>query len=218
MASSKPSFPAPSEPNLKRLGGGGGGGDRPIRAQLVVAGVALLVIIALPLYILRRPTMDAGDGQPDAGSAMSQRALIRTELDAGQPKGEVKLGRVQRVQCSAAPNRQGNEGNLCDRLPPLEQALARAIKTTIDCAPKTGKVGTINYVLTVNFSRKRLNVFPGKSGQWKGPQAKAAAKCVLKAMPEVQWDELPHRYRYYMLAIMAEYPAPDPLEVLPEFE
>jgi hypothetical protein len=184
----------------------------------VVATVALLVIIALPLYILRRPSAEVGEPDDGPAAEVSQRALIRTALDAGKPKGEVELGRVQRVQCSAAPNRQGNEGNLCDRLPALEQALGRAVRTTVECAPKTGKAGTINYVLTVNFTHKRINVFPGKSGQWKGPQAKAAAKCVLKAMPEVQWDSTPHRYRYYMIAIMASYPAPDPLEVLPEFE
>lgn len=217
MASSKPSFPAPSEPNLKRLGVGGGGGDRPIRAQLVVVSVGVLLLVAIPLYVLRKPSVSDGE-HPSASGSMAAPALIRTQLDAGTPQTEVELEPVQRVKCSAAANREGNEGNLCDRLIPLEEALARAIKSTTDCAPKTGKEGTINYVLTVNFSKNRLNVFPGASGQWKGPQAKAAAKCVLAAMPEVQWDSLPHRYRYYMMAVMARYPAPDPLEVLPEFE
>ncbi len=217
MASSKPSFPAPSEPNLKRLGVGGGGGDRPIRAQLVVISVGLLILLAVPLYVLRKPTIEGGD-EPASSGSVAAPALIRTQLDAGAPKTEVKLSTPQRVKCSASAGREGNEGNLCDRLVALEEAFARAIESTTDCAPKTGKEGTINFVLTVNFTAKRLNVFPGASGQWKGPQAKAAAKCVAGAMPEVQWDSLPHRYRYYMIAILARYPAPDPLEVLPEFE
>jgi hypothetical protein len=61
-------------------------------------------------------------------------------------------------------------------------------------------------------------VFPGASGQWKGPQAKAAAKCVENAIGEVQWDAIAHRYRYYMIGILASYPAPDPLQVAPTFE
>jgi hypothetical protein len=218
MASSKPSFPAPSEPNLKRLGVSRGGGDRPIRAQLVVAGVALLIIVALPLYILRKPSVDAETGGPDPMGSVAPRALIRSALDAGAPEVQVRLSQTERVKCSAAPNRQGNEGNLCDRLIVLEEALSRAIQSTAGCAPKTGKEGSINFVLTVDFVQKRLNIFPGASGQWKGPQAKAATKCVTAAMPEVQWDSLPHRYRYYMMAIMAHYPAPDPLDVVPEFE
>ncbi len=218
MASSKPSFPAPSEPNLKRLGvGGGGGGDRPIRAQLVVVVVGLLILVAVPLYVLRKPSI-GDEEQPASSGSVAAPALIRTQLDAGKPETKVKLSTPQREKCSAAASREGNEGNLCDRLVVLEEAFARAIQSTTDCAPKTGKEGTINFVLTVNFNRKRLNVFPGASGQWKGPQAKAAAKCVLGAMPEVQWDSLPHRYRYYMITILAKYPAPDPLEVLPEFE
>ncbi|HEX2735926.1 MAG TPA: hypothetical protein VHM70_30205 [Polyangiaceae bacterium] len=217
MASSKPSFPAPSEPNLRRLGRGGSTSDRPIRAQLVVAAVALLILVALPLYVLRRPT---GDSSPvaTAASATGKHALIRTALDAGAPKAEVKLTPVQRVKCSAAPFRQGNEGSLCDQLVQVEQAFGNAVKSTAECAPKTGTGGSINFVLSVDFSTKHVNVFPGQSGQWKGPQAKAAAKCVQSAMPELPWDAITHRYRYYTMALMATYPAPDPLGGAPEFE
>ncbi len=197
---------------------GGGTSERPLRAQIVVAAVVVLLIVAVPLYVLRAPSIEPqGDAEASA-SNVAKRALIRTTLDAGKLKSEVKLDIPQRVKCSAASNRDGNEGTLCDRLIVLEEALSRAIQTTTECAPKTGKEGTINYVLTVDFTAKRLNVFPGASGQWKGPQAKAATQCVLKAMPEIQWDSVPHRYRYYMIAIMANYPAPDPLEALPEFE
>jgi hypothetical protein len=216
MASSKPSFPQPSEPNLRRLGVGPGGAERPLRAQLVVAGVTALLIIAIPLYLLRRP---AGDmAKRDAAAALASGGLIRSTLDAGPPTQPIRLGAVQRVKCSAAANRDGNEGSLCDRLPMLEEELERAIKSNVDCAPKTGQEGTINYVLTLNFNKKQIHVFPGASGQWKGPQAKAAAKCVKRSLPDVDWDGIPHRYRYYVIAVMATYPAPDPLETLPEFE
>jgi hypothetical protein len=218
LASSKPSFPAPSEPNLRRLGRGGGGGDRPLRAQLVVAAVAILLVVALPLYVLRRPSGDSSDSAAASASATGKHALIRTALDAGKPLLEVRLSPAQRIQCSAAPSRQGNEGSLCDQLVQVEQAFATAIKNTADCAPRTGTGGSINFVLSVDFNNKQLTVFPGQSGKWKGPQAKAAAKCVQNALPQLQWDGISHRYRFYTIAVLATYPAPDPLSAVPEFE
>ena len=73
-------------------------------------------------------------------------------------------------------------------------------------------------MLEVDFNKNRLNVFPGQSGKWKGPQARRAAKCVLSSFPPVSWDDVAHQYRYYAIAILATYPAPDPLEVLPDFD
>lgn len=216
MASSKPSFPAPSEPNLKRLGVGGGGSDRPIKAQLVVFSVLLLLLVAIPLYLLRRPAADT-QPQPAPGKTADP-GLIRSQQDAGKPKLKVELGELQRVQCSSSPAKKGNEGPLCDGLPRIERVFKEAIRANASCAPRTGKSGTINFVLSVDFQSKKLNVFPGASGQWKGPQAKAAAECVENALPEIKWEETPHRYRYYMLAIMATYPAPDPSEGFPTFE
>jgi hypothetical protein len=178
----------------------------------------VLLVVAFQLYVLRRPSGDSADAAQAAASASGKHALIRSALDAGKPKFEVKLSPPQRIQCSAAPFRQGNEGALCDQLVQVEQALATAIKNSADCAPRTGTGGSINFVLSVDFNNNKVNVFPGQSGQWKGPQAKAAAKCVQNAMPQLQLDGIAHRYRYYTIAMLATYPAPDPLGAVPEFE
>lgn len=217
MASSKPSFPAPSEPNLRRLGVGGTTGDRPLKAQLIVLSVLGLLVIAIPFYLLRRPTT-AGKGANTGEEMTKDPGLIRSKMDAGKAQTEIEVGEIQRVRCSAAPNKQGNEGPLCDRLPRVEKALVDAIQRSGECAPRTGKSGTINFVLTIDFSSKRVNVFPGASGQWKGPQAKSAADCVEKSLPAIKWEDTDHRYRYYMIAVLATYPAPDPLSGFPEFE
>lgn len=217
MASSRPSFPAPSEPNLRRLGVGGSGGDRPLKAQLVVASVAILLIVAVPLYFLRKPPSQPAE-TAEALSAAKRSRLIRTTVDAGPPETNISIGAVQRIKCSAAANRDGNEGPLCDRLPVLEAKFEQGIRESTDCAPRTGKEGTINYVLTVDFTGKHVNVFPGASGSWKGPQAKAAATCVKRAIGDIPWDTITHRYRYYVLAMLASYPAPDPMQLMPEFE
>jgi hypothetical protein len=103
-------------------------------------------------------------------------------------------------------------------LPNLEAALAKAIQDNVGCAPNTGKGGAINFVLEIDFNHQRLNVFPGASGQWRGPQSKRAAECVLRSLPPFTWQEIPHQYRYYAIAILATYPAATSSEQLPDFE
>lgn len=206
---------------MRRLGvggaGGGGGGDRPLRAQLVIALVIGLVLLAVPLYLWRRPSgtenagADAGAHRDaGAGAAASSHAEV-TGLDAGDVEDGIKLAAVQRVKCSASPRSKGQEGNLCDHLPFFEDALKKAIHGTKGCAPRTGKAGTLNYVLTIDFQHRRVGAFPGASGKWKGPQARRASKCVLRSLPAPPWDSIRHQYRYYMIAVMASYPGPGAL-------
>lgn len=201
----------PSEPSLRRLGvGGGGGGERPLRAQLVVALVVGLVLLAVPLYLWRRPSgtenalKDGGaaDARNDAPIAASGSPL---ELDAGAAEERVKLGLPQRVRCGAS-SKGGREGTLCDGLPVFEAALSKAIRENVDCAPKLQKEGSINYVLNVDFVGQKLHVFPGASGSWKGPVARKAAACIKRALPAPDWSNIQHQHRYYSIAVMATYP------------
>lgn len=212
---SVPSRPSlPSEPGLRRLGvGGSGGGDRPYRAQLIVALVVGLVLLAVPLYLWRRPSgtenAPADGGAPsDARAPSVDSAMTSPALpDAGAQAERVKLGSVQRVKCGASA-RGGQEGSVCDRLPFFEEQIARAIRDNVDCAPKTGKEGSINYVLTVDFSARKVHVFPGASGSWKGPAARKAAACVKRGLSAPDWAGLQHQYKHYSLAVLATYPAP----------
>jgi len=213
----RPSFPsaAPSEPSLRRLGvgGSGAGGDKPLRAQIIVALVAGLILIAVPLYLWRRPSAappPPADSAAPPGS-IAPPASVQLPQTTGPDAGSserVRLGQPQRVKCSAGGRVPGQEGGLCDQLPALEQALAKAIRENADCAPKTGKEGSINFVLTVDFTNHRLHVFPGASGSWHGPQARRATQCVKKAVAAPAWDSITHQYRYYSVAILATYAVP----------
>lgn len=213
---SVPSRPSlPSETGLRRLGvgGGGGGGDRPFRAQLVVALVVGLVLLAVPLYLWRRPSgienapVDGGAGGDAKAATVDSAAPSVAAQDAAVQNERVKLGAVQRVKCGASA-RGGQEGNLCDRLPFFEEQLLRAVRDNVDCAPKTGKEGSINYVLSVDFAGRKVHVFPGQSGSWKGPAARKAAACVKRALSAPDWAGIQHQYKHYSLAVMATYPAP----------
>lgn len=205
----------PSEPGLRRLGvGGGGGGDRPFRAQLVVALVVGLVLLAVPLYLWRRPSgtenapVDGGVATDAGAQAVGSALPTVPGADAGEVE-RVKVGSVQRIKCGAS-SRGRQDGNLCDRLPFFEEQLVRGIKDNVDCAPKTGKEGNINFVLSVDFTARKVHVFPGASGGWKGPSARKAAACVKRALSAPDWAGIPHQHKYYSIAVLATYPAPAP--------
>lgn len=204
---------ASGEPSLRRLGvGSSGGGDRPLRAQLVVAFVIAVVLIAVPLYLVRTPTQSDADAEARAAASGSAAASAAPPPSALLPKPpeRLKLGAPVRVRCGAGAT-GGNEGNLCDSLPFFEKALATAIQSTLDCAPKSDKENTINYVLNIDFGRKKLHVFPGASGSWRGPQARRAAQCVKRALPAPDWAAITHQHRHYGIAILATYRSPTAL-------
>ena len=184
----------------------------------MVALVGILVLLAVPLYLWRRPAgvehvdLDAGAGlAKQLPSVIEAGAQVIADRDAALSRERVKLGTAQRVTCGASPKDRVQEGSLCDSLPAYEQALAKAIKDTIDCAPRAKEEGTINFVLNVSFTNKTLNVFAGASGKWKGRQARQAADCVEKALAAPPWEGVQHQYRFYTIAILATYPPPEPI-------
>jgi len=217
---SRSTFPSGSgDPSSRRLGVGSGGRDRPLRAQIVVALVAVCILIAVPLYLLRRPggksaalasasaALDAGKAPALAGSS----AAVVTPLDGGKPPERLRVAAVQHVRCGSTAN-GGHEGNICDSVPFFEEALSKAVRENPDCAPKANEQGTVNYVLTVDFQRKSLHLFPGASGQWRGKQARRSVNCVKRAFASPDWSNTQHQYRFYTIAVLATYlpanPAP----------
>ena len=74
MSSIPPSDPA----HLRHLGAGGPG---PVRSPLILGLVALLVLVALPLYLLRRPK-PVGPVEMDAGA----------KVERGEGGGVVRAG------------------------------------------------------------------------------------------------------------------------------
>jgi len=215
------------EPRLRRLGVGSSAGlDRPLRAQLVVAGVAGVILIAVPLYLMRRPSgTPVAVPESSVTRSVPKPAAAPMPVDAGLPPPKavdrVTLAAPQRVKCGSSPTNSRLEAGLCDALPALEKSLAAAIRASVDCAPKQKDGGTINFVLSVDFTSKKLHAFPGASGSWKGPLARKATDCVNRSLPMPDWGAIPHQYRYYWLAVLATYPSPTSLSVpagTPTFE
>jgi hypothetical protein len=215
----RPPFPsAPSDPALRRLGvGPPAGHSRPIRAQLIVVVVLGLMLLAVPLYLWRRPSLAAkAKAEPSSlPSASSAPAIVLPTTvpnlpDAGALEPErVTLAQVRKVRCGAT-SRQSSDTEGCDGLAFFEKALAEAIKSSADCAPRSPKSGSINFVLEIDFARKNLHVFPGASGDFRGPKARRTTKCVQNALPVPDWGTIVHQHRYYAIALMATYPGTKP--------
>lgn len=217
---SRSSFPSvPGEPRVRRLGiGSSGSGDRPLRAQVVVGLVCAAMLIAVPLYLVRKPSTRSSSAlaSASASAGLGPQSVPKPSGEPAPPAAppRLTLGPLQKVRCGASSAASPNEGSMCDSLPAFEEALKRAILASEDCAPKAKVKGTINYVLTVDFPRKKLHVFPGASGDWRGKQARRATSCVENAIKISDWN-VPHQYRFYALAILATYAGPPGSDPLP---
>jgi hypothetical protein len=218
---SRSSFPSvPGEPRVRRLGvGSSSSGDRPLRAQVIVALVCAAMLIAVPLYLWRKPSTRMTPAQPLASPSSSSgpQALPKTPAAVtapAAPPARLTLGAVQKVRCGATPSASQSEGTLCDTLGPFEEALKKAVLSSEDCAPKAKVKGSINFVLTVDFAHKKLHVFPGASGDWHGKVARRATTCVSNAVKIADWN-VPHQYRHYAIAVLATYAGPPGSDVPP---
>jgi hypothetical protein len=211
---SRSSFPSvPGEPRVRRLGvGASSSGDRPLRAQIVVALVVVTMLIAVPLYLLRRPGTKSTSPAASASGSVASGPLALPKASAGAGAAlnlqRIKLGPVQKVKCGSSANAAPNDGAMCDTLGFFEEALKKAILETDDCAPRQKAGGSINYVLTVDFPNKKLHVYPGASGEWRAKQARRATTCVARAIKVPDWGAIPHQYRFYALAVLATYGPP----------
>lgn len=224
MPASRPSLPSESHPRRLGVGGSPGGGDRFARAQIVIATVFGFSILAVLLYLWRRPSgleHAAHDeaSEPSASASAAPSAIVRTKVEAPQkPPVRVKVGTVQRLRCGSSSTHLASEPGLCDSLPFFEQALVKAVLENPDCAPKEKDEGTINYALAIDFRGREIKLYPGKSGSWKGPQAKKATECIKRTLPAPTWDTMGHQYRYYLIALLATYPAESTAADLPDFK
>jgi len=179
-----------------------------VRAQLVVAVVAALTVVAVPFYLWRHPSAtkhaEAEAAKAAASASASALASAAPPAPAVKPPERIKLNPAVRVRCGAGL-KGGSEGNLCDSLPALEEALSKTIRDNEACASRLKQAGSINYVLTIDFVKKALHVFPGASGDYRGPRARHITTCIERAIPKPDWGSIRHQYRYYTVAVLTTY-------------
>ncbi len=207
MASRPPLLGPPSQPSPYRYLGRGGG-ERPVRLQIVIALVAGLILVAVPLYLWRRPRPEsipsADAAVADAGVDGSASAAL-APLPPSPPPQVVQLSAFTTLKCeNPGPGKTPPER--CDHVPFFEDGLARAIRDNAACAPASAAPLKVSFVMEMDFRRKRTNLFIGKSSTIKKEKGKELLRCVTRGMPTPDWGTIVHQYSRYKVNVTATYP------------
>lgn len=200
---------------------GRGGGERPVRVQVILALIAALVLVAVPLYLWRRPQpASIPSAEAAAGPAPAvMPAPISSALGAlgdanqlvGEPSSKVAVAPIKTLKCqSPGPGRTPPER--CDGLRFFEDSLSRAIRDSGACGPATKSGYVASFILEVNFAKKRTNLYFGKSTTLSKGRRKELLRCVEKALATPEWDRIPHQHQKYSINAVATYPAAEAAE------
>jgi hypothetical protein len=202
----------PSEPRPDRGARDFGAGyDRPARLQMVVALVLGLVLVAIPLYLWRRPRAESPivAAQPDAEAAP---IATNVDGDAGPPDDAgagLALTDPRVLECHD-PGSRHTPAEQCDHLVDFEKLFAKAINDAASCVPTTPGGGTLAYVADVSFGRKKQPVHLTTTKDLRSlKSAKVTAACVAavkKNLASVGLDGMKHEHSRYKIAITATYP------------
>lgn len=200
-----PSKP-PSQPSPYRYLGGGGG-ERPVQLQIIIALVAGLILVAVPLYLWRQPRQSIRNADAAIADAGAPDAVaILAPVDAG--RAPITLSPFTTIRCqNPGPGKTPPER--CDHVTFFEDGLARAIRDNAACAPNTRTGGTVSFVLEMDFRLKKTNLYAGKSSTIKRDKSKEVLRCVKRAMPTPDWGTIPHQYVKYKINVTATYPPND---------
>ncbi len=186
------------------------------RVQTIAAVALGLALIAIPLYLWRRPrseslpvtsAVDASAPLADAGLAAAAPAVPVAPL--------VTLSEAKVMECHDTGSRRTRPED-CDHLAAVEKGFAAAISAAGQCLPAASGGGTLVYVLDASFGRKHhpLELFLPKDGRFlKNPRGMAAvvsacSTAVKTELEAVTLEGVPHAHSRYKIAITATYPPP----------
>ena len=180
--------------------------DRPARLQMIVALLLGLVLVAIPLYLWRRPRAEsiAATGSADAGSdPASSPAPVTTSME----DAKLSLGEAKSILCQD-PGPKKTAPEQCDHVVEVEKAFAKAIEESASCVPKDAGGGTIQFVADVSFKKKALNVAVPKDGRtFKNAKVVSACHAAVKSrLQALSLDPITHTHSRYKIAITASYP------------
>jgi hypothetical protein len=212
--------------SMRRMSGPPGdpfaGVDRIARLQTMAAILLGLVLIAIPLYLWRRPRSDAPPiaTANDGGAAVSLAAapdggVVAAPAPALAAAPVVTLSDAKVMECHD-PGSHHTPSDQCDHLGTVEKGLAAAIAAAGACVPPSASGGTLVYVVDASFARKHhpIDLLVPRDGRaLKNPHATGAAvkECsaaVKRGIIGMSLEGIPHQHQRYKVAITATYAAP----------
>jgi hypothetical protein len=179
-----------------------------VRLQIIIALVAGLILVAVPLYLWRRPHVEsipsADAAVVDAGVSEGGSPIVA--FDAGS--SGVTLSPFTTLKCeNPGPGKTPPER--CDHVTFFQDSLARAIRDNVSCGPSSKTPYTVSFVMQTDFRTKKLTLFAGKSSSIKREKVQPLLRCVKRALPAPDWGTIPHQYVRYKVNVVANYPASD---------
>jgi hypothetical protein len=186
--------------------------ERPARLQMIVALVLGLLLVAIPLYLWRRPRAESIAAAAASSSFAAEPSVTPgAPATSGAPLDERSptLGEVRSLQCQD-PGSKKTTPEQCDHLVEIEKALAKAIVETAGCVPRDAGGGTVEYVADVSFKRKAIHVLTPKDGRsMKNARVVAACQSAVKSkLQSTSLDGVTHAHARYRIALTASYPGP----------
>ncbi len=146
------------------------------------------------------------NGAPQASASPSAGGVPYVPLVAGGPSShKVKLEPPKTVRCSD-PGPAKTPPERCDHITYFEDALSRALTENALCAPATKTGATVSFVMDLDFRKKELKLFRGKSSTLPAAQTKELFACIQKALPTPDWESIPHQHARYVVNVTAMYP------------
>lgn len=197
-----------------------------MRVQIILALVAALVLVAVPLYLWRRPqpagipsadaaTVADGPGPAATGVGASLSGGPGADLSGGAPVlvgagafPKVEVSPIKTLKCQD-PGPGKTPPERCDGVRFFEDGLTRAIKDSAACAPPTKNGFVTSFVLEFHFGKKRSNLFFGKSTTLSKSKRRELLRCVEAALPTPDWDRIPHQHQKYTVNAVVTYPPVD---------
>lgn len=174
--------------------------ERPARVQMIVALVLGLVLVAIPLYLWRRPRADT---IPLSTTPSAAAATVEPPAAPAPEKPQISETKV--ILCQD-PGPKKTAADQCDHVTDLEKTIVKAIEEAGACAKGEGG-GAIGYVADVSFKRKSIAISTSKEKTtMKSAKAVSACQSAVKGkLGSVAFDSITHSHARYKIGITATY-------------
>lgn len=178
---------------------------RPARAQMIALGVLGFVLVAVPLYLWRRPRPVPVDAKESTANDLA--AIADSGVEAAPPTNGVRMTDPVVLECHD-PGPKRTPPDQCGHLPGFEKAFAKAIVDSAACVPPTAGGGNLVYVADVSYGRAKnrsvILTLPkeGRTVKGRAAQCESAVEHIVKGL-ELDAD---HAHSRYKIQITATYP------------
>lgn len=176
---------------------------------MIVALFLVLALVAIPLYLWRRPRAESIPVNVGVSEAAGLPPVMSPAAQASPPTSDEKIlvGAVKTLSCHD-PGVKKTLPEQCDHVAELEIAFGRAVEDNASCVPREASGGTIIFVADVTFKKRSVVVTTPKEGRTlKSPKAAGACERVVRgALSRLPFDTLKHEHARYRIAVTATYP------------